>query len=104
IPFKICHFLFYKGPLDYIRLNMEEEIFLKCKGDRELTGTLDVRKWIYIIIAYDNHLNMILSNAKEKYKQVTIENNEECVKQIERNLDMVFVRGDSIILVSSAAK
>ncbi|CAD2089022.1 U6 snRNA-associated Sm-like protein LSm3, putative [Plasmodium vinckei] len=84
-----------QSPLDYIRLNMEEEIFLKCKGDRELTGTLD---------AYDNHLNMVLSNAKEKYKQVTIENNEECVKQIERNLDMVFVRGDSIILVSSAAK
>ncbi|EWC77082.1 hypothetical protein C923_02249 [Plasmodium falciparum UGT5.1] len=39
-----------QNPLDYIRLNMEEEIFLKCKGDRELIGKLD---------AYDNHLNMI---------------------------------------------
>ncbi|ANQ06865.1 U6 snRNA-associated Sm-like protein LSm3 [Plasmodium coatneyi] len=84
-----------QNPLDYIRLNMEEEIFLKCKGDREIRGKLD---------AYDNHLNMILSNAHETYKQTVVENDEESVKKIERNLDMVFVRGDSIILVSSATK
>ncbi|CAA9990175.1 U6 snRNA-associated Sm-like protein LSm3, putative [Plasmodium knowlesi strain H] len=84
-----------QNPLDYIRLNMEEEVFLKCKGDREIRGKLD---------AYDNHLNMILSNARETYKQTVMENDEESVKKIERNLDMVFVRGDSIILVSSATK
>ncbi|SBT32228.1 U6 snRNA-associated Sm-like protein LSm3 [Plasmodium ovale wallikeri] len=83
-----------QNPLDYIRLNMEEEIFLKCKGDREIIGKLD---------AYDNHLNMILSKARETYKQSSTEN-EEGTKKIERNLDMVFVRGDSIILVSSAMK
>ncbi|GAB65195.1 U6 snRNA-associated Sm-like protein LSm3 [Plasmodium cynomolgi strain B] len=84
-----------QNPLDYIRLNMEEEVFLKCKGDREIRGKLD---------AYDNHLNMILSNARETYKQSVTENDEESIKKIERNLDMVFVRGDSIILVSSATK
>ncbi|GAW79706.1 U6 snRNA-associated Sm-like protein LSm3 [Plasmodium gonderi] len=84
-----------QNPLDYIRLNMEEEIFLKCKGDREIRGKLD---------AYDNHLNMILSNARESYKQNIVENDEESVKKIERSLDMVFVRGDSIILVSSVMK
>ncbi|CRG98883.1 U6 snRNA-associated Sm-like protein LSm3, putative [Plasmodium relictum] len=82
-----------QSPLDFIRLNMEEEIFLKCKGDREIIGKLD---------AYDNHLNMILSNARETYS--VKENDQECIKKVERNLDMVFVRGDSIILVSSALK
>ncbi|VWU49551.1 U6 snRNA-associated Sm-like protein LSm3, putative [Hepatocystis sp. ex Piliocolobus tephrosceles] len=61
-----------QNPLDYIRLNVEEEIFVKCKGDREIIGVLDV---------YDNHLNMILSNARETYKQITIEDNEEIVKK-----------------------
>ncbi|SPJ09918.1 U6 snRNA-associated Sm-like protein LSm3, putative [Plasmodium sp. DRC-Itaito] len=84
-----------QNPLDYIRLNMEEEIFLKCKGDRELIGKLD---------AYDNHLNMILSNVRETYKYSVKENDEETVKKMERSLDMVFVRGDSIILVSSSMK
>ncbi|CRG93423.1 U6 snRNA-associated Sm-like protein LSm3, putative [Plasmodium gallinaceum] len=84
-----------QNPLDFIRLNMEEKIFLKCKGDREIIGKLD---------AYDNHLNMILSNVRETYKYSVKENDQECIKKMERNLDMVFVRGDSIILVSSALK
>ncbi|SBT01471.1 U6 snRNA-associated Sm-like protein LSm3 [Plasmodium malariae] len=62
-----------QNPLDYIRLNMEEEIFLKCKGEREITGKLD---------AYDNHLNMILSNARETYKHSVVENDEECIKKL----------------------
>ena len=30
-------------PLDLIRLSLDERIFVKCKGDRELRGRLHVR-------------------------------------------------------------
>ena len=30
-------------PLDLIRLSLDERIFVKCKGDRELRGKLHVR-------------------------------------------------------------
>lgn len=36
-------------PLDLIRLSIDERIYVKCKGDRELRGTLH---------AFDQHLNL----------------------------------------------
>ena len=36
-------------PLDLIRLSIDERIYVKCKGDRELRGKLH---------AFDQHLNM----------------------------------------------
>lgn len=34
-------------PLDLIRLSIDERIFVKCKGDRELRGKLHV-SWIFL--------------------------------------------------------
>ena len=31
------------APLDLIRLSVDERVFVKCKGDRELRGKLHVR-------------------------------------------------------------
>jgi small nuclear ribonucleoprotein (snRNP)-like protein len=31
-------------PLDLVRLSLDERIFVKCKGDRELRGKLHVRR------------------------------------------------------------
>ena len=39
-----------REPLDLIRLSIDERIYVKCQGDRELRGKLH---------AYDNHLNMV---------------------------------------------
>ncbi|KAH9389667.1 Conserved oligomeric Golgi complex subunit [Tyrophagus putrescentiae] len=53
-------------PLDLIRLSLDERIFVKLRNDRELRGRLH---------AYDQHLNMVLSDVEEVYKTVQI--NEE---------------------------
>jgi U6 snRNA-associated Sm-like protein LSm3 len=43
-------------PLDLIRLSISEQITVVARGERRITGQLH---------AYDQHLNMILQNAKE---------------------------------------
>ena len=43
-------------PLDLIKNLINEEVFIKCRGERELKGKL---------IAFDNHLNMLLENVEE---------------------------------------
>lgn len=43
-------------PLDLIKLSIDERIFVKCRGNRELRGKLH---------AFDQHLNMVLSEVEE---------------------------------------
>ncbi|OEH75308.1 lsm domain-containing protein [Cyclospora cayetanensis] len=43
-------------PLDIARLSMEGPVFVKCRGERQLKGTLH---------AYDVHLNLVLADAEE---------------------------------------
>eukprot|EP01039_Chlorochromonas_danica_P006062 gene6062-6676_t len=80
-------------PLDLIRLSIDERIYVKCKGDRELRGKLH---------AFDQHLNMVLGEVEETVytREVDEETEEELVKADKRNVDMLFVRGDVVILVS----
>eukprot|EP01123_Difflugia_compressa_P003534 TRINITY_DN14651_c0_g1_i1.p1 TRINITY_DN14651_c0_g1~~TRINITY_DN14651_c0_g1_i1.p1 ORF type:complete len:104 (+),score=15.08 TRINITY_DN14651_c0_g1_i1:23-313(+) len=80
-------------PLDLIRLSLDERIFVKLRGDRELRGKLH---------AYDQHLNMILGDVTETHTVVEIDEEtfEEIVKPVKREIDMLFVRGDSVILVA----
>lgn len=80
-------------PLDMIRLNLDEVIYLRCKGGREIVGRLH---------AYDEHCNMILSDAKETITTTEIEptTNEEIKKSVLRDSGTVFIRGDSLILLS----
>ncbi len=47
-------------PLDLIRLSLNERIFVKCRGGRELRGVLH---------GYDQHLNMVLGNCEETHTQ-----------------------------------
>jgi U6 snRNA-associated Sm-like protein LSm3 len=46
----------FEEPLDLIRLSLDERIYVKCRGDRELRGKLH---------AYDQHLNMVLGDVEE---------------------------------------
>lgn len=80
-------------PLDLIRLSIDERVLVKCRGDRELRGRLH---------AFDQHLNMILGDVEESVttREVDEETEEEITRTAKRNIEMLFVRGDIIILVS----
>jgi len=80
-------------PLDLIRLSLCERITAKCRGGRTLKGVLH---------AYDQHLNMVLGEVEETLTQTEVneETFEEIVKTTKRNIDLLFVRGDSVILIS----
>lgn len=60
-------------PLDLIRLSIDERIFVKCKGDRELRGKLH---------AFDQHLNMVIGEVEESVitREIDEETDEEIVK------------------------
>ncbi|KAG2470685.1 ABTB1 protein, partial [Polypterus senegalus] len=80
-------------PLDLIRLSLDERIYVKMRNDRELRGRLH---------AYDQHLNMILSDVEETVTTIEIdeETYEEIYKSTKRNIPMLFVRGDGVVLVA----
>ncbi|CAH0564174.1 unnamed protein product [Brassicogethes aeneus] len=82
-----------KEPLDLVRLSLDERIYVKMRNDREIRGRLH---------AYDQHMNMILSDAEETITTVEIdeETYEEVYRTTKRNIQMLFVRGDGVILVS----
>lgn len=72
-------------PLDLIRYQLDEMVFVKLRGAREMKGKLQ---------GYDSHCNMVLSDATE----YVYGDKADDVKV--RESEMVFVRGDSIILIS----
>ncbi|OMO55258.1 hypothetical protein CCACVL1_27331 [Corchorus capsularis] len=91
-----------KEPLDLIRLSLDERIYVKLRSDRELRGKLhhEMRwnsqfsgwllsvKVLCRILAYDQHLNMILGDVEEIVTTVEIDDEtyeeivRECVKRI----------------------
>ncbi|ESX02243.1 hypothetical protein HPODL_05140 [Ogataea parapolymorpha DL-1] len=79
-------------PLDLIRLCLDEQVFVKLRGSREMVGKLH---------AYDMHCNMVLSDATETIFYTEQDSPE--IKSRTKKSDMVFIRGDSVILVSDAA-
>ncbi|RSH87744.1 U4/U6-U5 snRNP complex subunit lsm3 [Apiotrichum porosum] len=80
-------------PLDIVKLSLGERVFMKMRGDRTITGTLH---------AYDAHMNVVLSNVEESIHIVDV--NEDGIPQAprveRRSLEMLFVRGDGVILLS----
>mmetsp|Transcript_11045 Transcript_11045/g.14432 ORF Transcript_11045/g.14432 Transcript_11045/m.14432 type:complete len:90 (-) Transcript_11045:627-896(-) len=84
-------------PLDLIRLSIDERVYVKCRNDRELRGKLH---------AFDQHLNLILGEVEETVTTIEIdeETDEEIVQKVTRNVGMLFVRGDIVILVSPPLK
>ncbi|KGL84723.1 U6 snRNA-associated Sm-like LSm3, partial [Tinamus guttatus] len=52
--------------------------------------------------AYDQHLNMILGDVEETVTTIEIdeETYEEIYKSTKRNIPMLFVRGDGVVLVA----
>ncbi|KAG1174957.1 hypothetical protein G6F70_002342 [Rhizopus microsporus] len=84
-------------PLDLVRLSLDERIYVKLRGDRELRGVLH---------AYDGHLNMVLGDVEETITIVDVneETLEEVIRTVKRTFEMLFVRGDGVILVSPPSR
>ncbi|KAL1878588.1 hypothetical protein VTK73DRAFT_7766 [Phialemonium thermophilum] len=79
-------------PLDLVRLLLDEVVVVKLRGDRELKGRLH---------AYDSHCNLVLGEVEETiYVVDEEEDNDEEVKTLNRKSEMLFVRGDSVVLIS----
>lgn len=115
-------------PFDLIRLSLSERVFVKLRGERELTGILHVRliliaeNVLNILQAYDGHMNLIMSDVEETIMIVDPDSatngqgivnvwivfgstlTSMCLKRsnqvAKRKMEMLFVRGDSVILVS----
>ncbi|KAG8960923.1 U4/U6-U5 snRNP complex subunit lsm3 [Tulasnella sp. 419] len=79
-------------PLDLIRLSLSERVFVKLRGDRQITG---------ILHAYDGHMNLILSEVQETV--LTVDDDGK-VGVLKRDFPMLFVRGDGVILVSPESR
>jgi len=84
-------------PFDLIRLSLSERVFVKLRGDREMTG---------ILHAYDGHMNLILSDVEETIMIVDVADGvpSGTVNVAKRKMDMLFVRGDGVILVSPPSR
>jgi U6 snRNA-associated Sm-like protein LSm3 len=72
-----------KEPIDLLRLSLDERVHVKCRGDRELRGRLH---------AFDQHFNLVLSDVEET---VVVQE-----RKTVRKYALLFVRGDSVIIVS----
>ncbi|OJI96023.1 hypothetical protein ASPVEDRAFT_35342 [Aspergillus versicolor CBS 583.65] len=82
-------------PLDLVRLSLDEIVFVKLRGDRELKGRLH---------AYDSHCNLVLGEVEETiYVVEEDENEQEHIRTIKKQEEMLFVRGDSVVLISPQA-
>ena len=77
-------------PLDLVKLFLDEVVFVKLRGDRELKGRLH---------AYDSHCNLVLGEVEETIYTVDDDDDadeeEKEVKVEKRQLEMIFVRGKS---------
>ncbi|KAK9372269.1 uncharacterized protein V1513DRAFT_452893 [Lipomyces chichibuensis] len=76
-------------PLDLVRLSLNERVFVKLKGDREIRGRLH---------AYDSHCNLVLSDVEETV--YVMDDEEADLKTIKKQSEMLFVRGDAVVLIS----
>lgn len=71
-------------PFDFLTTLVGKYIQIKCRGERQIKAVLN---------AYDDHLNLLVSNVKE-----TGPNVDGVVE--ERSFEVMYVRGDGIIGVT----
>ncbi|SMN21967.1 similar to Saccharomyces cerevisiae YLR438C-A LSM3 Lsm (Like Sm) protein [Maudiozyma saulgeensis] len=75
-------------PLDLLKLNLDERVYVKLRGARSIMGTLQ---------AFDSHCNIVLSDCIEtKYLLV-----DGILQNEERESEMLFIRGDSVTLITT---
>ncbi|KAF8427406.1 hypothetical protein EV426DRAFT_405674 [Tirmania nivea] len=70
-------------PLDLVRLSLDEHVFVKLRGDRELKGRLH---------AFDSHCNLILGDVEETIYIVGDEDDDDTIRTVKKTSEMLFVR------------
>lgn len=70
----------YEKPIDLLKHSLGQIVFVRTRNHSQLRGRL---------VCYDEHLNMMLS-------KLTIEQQGKP----ERNINLMYVRGDGILLIS----
>ncbi|KAK7186052.1 U4/U6-U5 snRNP complex subunit lsm3 [Paraphaeosphaeria sporulosa] len=80
-------------PLDLVRLCIDEIVVVKLRGDRELKGRLH---------AYDSHCNLVLGDVEETIYVAEEEDEDQPprVRTVKKQSEMLFVRGDSVVLIA----
>ncbi|TGO57953.1 hypothetical protein BCON_0060g00270 [Botryotinia convoluta] len=71
-------------PLDLVRLCLDEVVYVKLRGDRELKGRLH---------AYDSHCNLVLGDVVETIyvvEESEEDDGEEIVKTVVKKSEMLF--------------
>ena len=83
-------------PIDLIRLSIGNNVKVKCRGHRMLSGQLH---------AYDDHLNLVLGDVTEVITTIEVDEDtfEETISTSTRKVELLFVRGDTIIFVTSSS-
>lgn len=81
-------------PLDLVRLSLDEIVFVKLRGDRELKGRLHVyvnqpSNYNMLILfdqAYDSHCNLVLGDVEETIYVVEDDDEEEDTVKVSLSL------------------
>jgi U6 snRNA-associated Sm-like protein LSm3 len=95
-------------PLELVKLSLDELVFVKMKGERELQGRLH---------AFDQHMNIVLGEVEETRRCLSngLAEGEPLIapdpnsgevqwKTEVRKKGMLFIRGDAIIQLSPLTK
>ncbi|KAL8629152.1 hypothetical protein Q9189_005162 [Teloschistes chrysophthalmus] len=94
-------------PLDLVRLSLDEVVFVKLRGDRELKGRLHVCSVFFQFLCNGKarFSIWILWDVEETVYVVEDDDDDEDeeVKTIKKQSEMLFVRGDSVVLISPQA-
>ena len=69
-------------PLDALNRAKDKKVIVDLKNQRQYIGTLK---------AFDIHINVVLEDTEERFEG-----------EVKRKLGTVFIRGDTIILISPA--
>lgn len=70
-------------PLDALNAARNKRVIVELKNDKQIIGTLK---------AFDIHINVVLNNAEERVDG-----------EVKRKLGTVFIRGDTIVIISPEA-
>ncbi len=69
-------------PLDLLNRSRDKKIIVELKNGRQYVGALK---------SFDIHINVVLEDTEERYEG-----------EVKRKLGTVFIRGDTIIMISPA--
>lgn len=95
-------------PLDLVRLSLDEIVFVKLRGDRELKGRLHVLSTFpvnsfsrfegadHVSQAYDSHCNVVLGDVEETIYMIEEDDEGEETVKVQMMVSVNMDRADSL--------